>query len=245
VAALDQGQGRPGGPVGRRLDGLGRLAGPVGQQQLRVPVRGGLHRFGQVAGRGFIRAADGAYAAEKGIGERPLGGLDAGVAGLVKTGFVQHPEQGRMRGREPHVAARHSRQPLARVAELLRGRHELAVAELVGVHRDRRQQFVPVGEVRVGGADRHAEAPARLGQREVPDAALADELDSGINQRGPQVAVVVPAALASPGHDPSAQLPGSTAGMTKDTPVSRSEISHSRCCAAASCERALDSTRTG
>ena len=141
-------------------------------------------------------------AAQEGVGQRQLGRLDFGVSGLVEPGLVQHLEQRPVLGGEADVPTGHGGQPVRGLADLPGSPHELGIAQLVAVHGDGGEQVVPVGEVRVRGADRHAEPPARLGQGEATDAAFADELDRGIDQCRPQVTVVIPAALAWSRHGP-------------------------------------------
>jgi hypothetical protein len=64
-----------------------------------------------------------------------------------------------------------------------------------GAHPDRREQIVAVGEVPVGGGDRHAEAAADLGQGEAADPSLGYQLDGRVDERRLEVTVVVAAAL--------------------------------------------------
>src|SRR5262249_55230132 len=136
------------------------------------------------------------------------------------------------------------------------------VEELVGVRRDRREELVSVGEMGVGSTDCDAEASAGLGEGEVVHAPLCDELDGRLDQRRPEVAVVVAATLAFPrprDGAPTRRPPGEAAtsvfrrhsrasdGCKRryETPVSCSDTSHSPRAATASRERALDSTRVG
>jgi hypothetical protein len=122
------------------------------------------------------------------------------MAGLVEPGLIQHLEQRAVGGGEAHVAAGHRGEAVGGRLGLAHVRPEFGIEKLVGAHRHGRQQLVAVGEMGVGGADGHAQAPARLGQGEVPDAPLGDELDGGIDQGRPEVAVVVAVTLAWPWH---------------------------------------------
>jgi hypothetical protein len=48
----------------------------------------------------------------------------------------------------------------------------------------------------VGRGDRDPDPAARLREREATDAAFCDQLDRSVDERGPQIAVVIAAALA-------------------------------------------------
>ena len=72
--------------------------------------------------------------------------------------------------------------------------------DVVGTHRDRREQVLAIREMSVGGAHRDTEAPTRLRHGEVANAAFADQLDGRIDQGGAEVTVVVAATLAGSGH---------------------------------------------
>jgi len=64
-----------------------------------------------------------------------------------------------------------------------------------GAGRHCGEQLVAVGEVPVRGRRGHAEAAGCLGQREAADAAFGYDGDGRIDQRGPQVAVVITSLL--------------------------------------------------
>ncbi len=72
--------------------------------------------------------------------------------------------------------------------------------DVVGTHRDRREQVLAICEVSVGGANRDTEAPTRFRHGEVANTALADQLEGHIDQGSTEVAVVVAAALARTRH---------------------------------------------
>src|SRR5580693_860792 len=120
--------------------------------------------------------------------DRPRGALRGEFHGLgVRVRAVVEQQH--------RVAAGGPRQPFGGVCELVHLRQQRAGENLERAHRDRGQQVVPVGEVGVRSADRDAEPAAGLGQGELPHAALPDELDRGVDQRGPEVTVVIAAAL--------------------------------------------------
>jgi len=74
---------------------------------------------------------------------------------------------------------------------------ERGVAVCAGFEdRDRREQLVAVGEVPVRGGGRDAEASARLGEGEIAHSSFRDQVDGGIDEGRPEVAMVVTAALA-------------------------------------------------
>jgi len=67
-------------------------------------------------------------------------------------------------------------------------------AQGAGCHRG--EQVVAVGEVPVRGRRGHAETAAGFGQREAAETAFGYNADGRVDQRGPQVAVVMTSPLA-------------------------------------------------
>jgi hypothetical protein len=59
------------------------------------------------------------------------------------------------------------------------------------------EELVPVGEVPVGRGHGHADTAAQLGDREASHSSFGDQLNGTVDQRGFQVAVVVPPSLSS------------------------------------------------
>src|ERR1700684_2321483 len=199
-APLDQGKERPGGPLRGEFHGLGVRVRAVVEQQHGVAARGRLHGRGQGLGPCLVTVGQGPDGVQKRVVERLLGGLDLGMADLVQAGLVEPLEQRPVVRGETNVAAGHSGQPARGVGELGHLRQQRAGEYLERAHRNGRQQVFAVGEVGVGGADRDAEPAAGLAQGDLPHAALPDELDRGVDQRRPEVTVVVAAALARSRH---------------------------------------------
>jgi hypothetical protein len=142
--------------------------------------------FARVAGAGQL-----AHAGQERVQQRLLGPPELRVPLLVQAGTGEHLEQRRLVPGEPHVPAGDRGQPRRGrpgAGQVPRGE------DLVPAHRDRGEQLLPVGEVRVRGAGGDAHAPARLGEGEAAHAALRDQLDRRVDQRRAQVAVVIAAA---------------------------------------------------
>ena len=114
---------------------------------------------------------------------------------LVEPALDEQLEERPVGSGEADVRASDGSEAVGRLLEPLQLGRELGVEELVGVHRDRGKKVVAVGKMRVRGADGDAEAPAGLGEREVANTTLRDEVSRGVDQRRPQVPVVVAATL--------------------------------------------------
>jgi hypothetical protein len=195
VAALDEGEGGAGGPVGGDADGVGSLAVLAVEEQRGVAVRGGFKDSCERVGGGGIAVADLGDQGVEGI-DGLVGAFELGVAALVDARVVERLEQRALLGGEADVGAGHRGESLLWALGVgdLGGEHLREAVQ--GAHRDRGEQCVAVGEVPVGGGDGDAEATARLGEGEAAEAALGDQVDRGIDERRREVAVVVAAAFA-------------------------------------------------
>src|SRR6266545_1902348 len=199
-AAFDQGESGRGCAVGGMLDGRVSVAELLVKEQHGVAVSRSLHRSGQIIGRRLLSARERPDTFENGVAERLLGRLNLRVVAFVDARQEENLEDRPMEAGEPHVAASYSSQASRGppgAADLL---EQLGMEDVVGTHRDRREQVLAIREMSVGGANRDTEAPTRLRHGEVANAAFADQLDGRIDQGGAEVTVVVAATLAGSGH---------------------------------------------
>jgi hypothetical protein len=67
------------------------------------------------------------------------------------------------------------------------------------VDHDRCEEIVPVSEMGVWGADRNADAATGLGQGEISNSSLIDQLNRGLDEGRAEVSVVVSAGLSPTG----------------------------------------------
>jgi hypothetical protein len=194
VAPGYQGLRGGGGPAGGGTDGIGAFAVLAVDEQHGVAVRGRLDGVGQCVGRGRVAAADLQDDGEQRIHRLP-GALQLGMAALVQTRVEDRVEERALLGGEPDVRPGHRGQPLRRGIRGVGGLAKPGREIIQGAGRHGGEQLVAVGEVPVRGRRGHAEAAGRLGQREAADPAFGYDGDGRVDQRGPQVAVVITSPL--------------------------------------------------
>jgi len=199
-AAFDERESRRCCSLRGMLDGRVSVAEVPVKEQHGVAVSGRLHCGGQIIGRGLLSVRERPDTIENGVAERLLCHLNLRVVAFIDARQEQNLEKRPMEAGESHVAASDSSQasrgPLG-AADLLA---ELGMEDVVGTHRDRRQQVLAIGEVGVGGAYRDTEAATRFRHGEVANAAFADQLDGRIDQGSAEVTVMVAATLAGSRH---------------------------------------------
>ncbi|HEX7992694.1 MAG TPA: hypothetical protein VF506_02170 [Streptosporangiaceae bacterium] len=202
MPAFDQCLRGPRGLVGGAFDRLRAVAEVAVEQQEGEPSGSGLNRGREVVGLQVVVAGQGSHHVLEGAGERLLSGFDLGVRCLIDAGFIKDREERAIGGGEPDVPRSHRGEPVTRITDVrkrgLHGREQ----GLVGTDSYGGHQLVAVREVRVGGAGRDAQAPARLRDGEVADAAFCDEFDGDVDQGRPKVTVVIATALARAWHGP-------------------------------------------
>jgi hypothetical protein len=194
LATFDEGKGGAGGPVGCDADGVGPPAVFPVEEQGGIAVRGGFDRRGQDVGSGGVTPADLLGRQQEGV-DRLVGALEVGVPALVEAGAVQRVEQLALLSGEADVGPRHRGQPLLGGVRVYGFGGEQRREGVQGTNRDRRQQFVTVGEVAVGGRGGDSQATGCFGEGEPAHASFCDQVDCGIDERSPEIAVVVGAAL--------------------------------------------------
>ena len=158
-------------------------------------VRGGLrHRHESASGLDVL-PADLQRAGMEGLLQGVVGAAELGVPALIDAGHEQRVEQGALLAGEPDVGTGQGRQPLLGGIGVPRLRGQGGGEHLKRADSHRGEQVVAVGEMPVRGGHRDPEPAADLGQRELAHPALGDQADRGVDERGLEVAVVVPAAL--------------------------------------------------
>ena len=100
--------------------------------------------------------------------------------------------------RELDIGQSHGANPVeGLVAGARGGLLEGGSEELEALRHDRADQGAAVGEVVIRRRVAHARAAGDFAQREAVDASLGEELEAGIEEGPPQVAVVVAGSLSS------------------------------------------------
>lgn len=129
-------------------------------------------------------------------------------------GAEHHAEPGGVRERELHVAQTERTEPGAHVARARLRRDEVGDERAVAVLRDRREERRLIGEMPVRRVVADPDHARRLAQRERRRAVLLDDRDGRVDERAPQVAVVV--ALLLP-RGSGARLVHETLSMMPDS----------------------------
>jgi hypothetical protein len=168
------------------------------EEQRGMPVRRGLEGVGQGVSCTGVPRTDLLDDRAVTVDGRP-GVLQGRVPGLVEACAVQRVEERTLLGRKPDVGVRHGGQPLPRAGVAVRLRRGPGCEHEQAADSHGRQQFVAVGEVPVRSGSRDAEPAARLSQRESAHPPLGDQGNRRIDERGAQIAVVVPPILSAGG----------------------------------------------
>ena len=171
-AAFDDGAGCPGRLGSRGQHGLLLGAEVAVQQHQRVAVRDGLNRDGECL---ILRLVDCADVVQEGIQDRPLGGLYLWMLSFLQPEAEEDLEQRPLLAGEAHVRVTDRGQGVGRSRERAEPGRQICAELLVGPDRDGCQQLFPVGEVRVGSADRDAEPrlAAAIEKARTPPAAIS------------------------------------------------------------------------
>src|SRR3984893_9865846 len=203
--------GDQGERCGRCLFG-GGLRGVVARAEGAIEYQHGVAVGGRDDGGGeprsgpFVAVDQPGRRGQEGHPDCLCGALDFRVTALVQPGPGQGLEQRPLIGGEPDVGPGRGGEPLSRGSGCGLA-VELLTEELSSPDRDSGPQGVAMGGVPGWRGHRHAQAAACLGHGERLDAALAQQFDGGLDQRRPQITVVIPPAFsrsrpdfAGPGH---------------------------------------------
>lgn len=122
-----------------------------------------------------------------------LGILGAQIAELPE----HHPVVGRVGDGESHVRVAHRGEPLPTPARVLPCRRQILAKPLKALPRDGSEERRLVAEVTVERGPGHAESAAGLAERQRFHAPAADRPDGLVDERPPQVAMVITAGRLS------------------------------------------------